>query len=308
MIRSRAPMPRRAPRSCVLVVAFALLSALALAQTPPVDEPRSAYEAGVAHLLASRYQEAALALERSYALRPVPVALYNLALAHRGLGRYRSAIALFDRFLAAPGDAAPERLAAIRAERDELARALVEATFHVTPADATLRIDGGDPVPSPATLVLDPGAHVLEWSAPAHRPRREAITATPGSRPSLDITLDPIREGRLQVEASVPSATITLDGARVGTGRIDREVPVGEHTLALRADGFRPAQRAVRVTPGGTVRVVITLERSGPPGWVLPVAIGGGAVVLGAVITGVVLALQPEVPALRSGSLDTFRE
>lgn len=302
-------MPRRAPSSCVLAVAFALVSARALAQAPPVDEARQRYESGVAHLLASRYQEAALALERSYALRPVPVALYNLALAHRGLGRYRSAIELFDRFLRAAGpDVTPERLAAIRAEREDLVRALVEATVRVAPADATLRIDGGDPVPSPASLVLDPGAHVLEWSAPLHRPHREAITATPGSRPALEITLDPIREGRLQVESSVPSAVITLDGERLGTGRVEREVPVGDHALALRADGHRPVQRAVRVTPGGTVRVVITLERNGLPGWVLPMAIGGGALVLGAVITGVVLATQPEVPALRSGSLDTFRE
>lgn len=299
-------MPRLAPRT--LPLALLLWATSSWAQTPP-DEARGAYELGVAHLRDGRFQEAALALERSYALRAVPVALYNLALAHRGLGRYRSAIELFDRYLRAESASiAPERLDAIRAEREDLVRALVEVTLRVSPADASLRVDGAEPTRSPPLLVLDPGAHVLEWSAPLHHPRRESLTATPGSRPALDIALAPIREGRLQVESSVPGATIELDGSRRGVGRFDGEVPIGDHALALRAPGYRPVQRRVTVSPAGTVRVVITLERAGPPGWVIPTAIAGGAAVLGAIIAGVLVATQPTVPALRTGSLDTIRE
>lgn len=306
MIPSRSPMPRRARTA--LTAALLLLASGALAQRP-VDEARAAYEAGVAHLVASRYQEAALSLERSYALRAVPVARYNLALAYRGLGRYREAIPLFDEYLrSGAAELTPERVEAIRAEREALSRALVDVSLRVTPAEATLRIDGGEAVPSPATITLDPGAHVLEWSAPAHRPRREPITATPGSRPSLSIDLEPVRDGRLVVEASAPNASISLDGARLGAGRVDRVVAIGEHTLSVRAEGFRPTQRRVSVSPAGTVRVVITLEREGLPGWVLPTAIGGGVAVIAGVIAGVLVATQPDVPALRSGSLGTFRE
>jgi hypothetical protein len=299
-------MVRRAP---ALVLVSLLLAGVGAAAQPPVDEARAAYEAGVAHLLASRFQEAALSLERSYALRAVPIARYNLALAYRGLGRYRAAIPLFDEYLrSGAAELTPERVAAIRAERDDLARALVDATLRVTPADAVLRIDGGDPVPSPTTLTLDPGAHVLEWTAPAHHPHRESLTATPGAHPALTVALDPVREGRLLVESSVPSSTLLLDGARVAAGRFDREVPVGEHTLTVRADGYRPVQRRVSVSPAGTVRVVITLEREGPPGWVLPTAIVGGVAVLGGILAGVLVATQPDPPTLRSGSLGTFRE
>jgi hypothetical protein len=117
-----------------------------------------------------------------------------------------------------------------------------------------------------------------------------------------------VREGRLVVEASVPAASIELDGARVGNGRVEGDFPVGEHGLTVRADGHRPVQRRVAVSPTGPVRVVITLERSGLPGWVLPTAIGAGVAVLGGVLAGVLVATQPAVPALREGSLGTFRE
>lgn len=295
--------------SVFFALALAARGALAVAQTPnEIDPARRAYEEGVAHLEAARYQEAALALERSYALRPVPVALYNLALAWRGLGRYRAAVGLFDRYLQSPDPAAtPERLDAIRAEREELLRALVHAAITVTPRGATLRVDGRDPAPSPESLELDPGGHVLEWNAPAHRPHRETITATPGSRPVFSVALEPVREGRLQVEASSPAVLIEIDGQRGGMGRVEREFPVGEHVVALRASGYRPVERRVTVTPGATVRLVITMERN-VPGWVLPTAIVGGAVLIGAGITAGVLATRPDVPALHNGTWGTYRE
>jgi hypothetical protein len=239
----------------------------------------------------------------------VPVALYNLALAYRGLGRYREADGFFARYLDAPGPAAtPERLAAVRAEREEMLRALVHATLAVTPAGATLRVDGRDPIPSPETLELDPGPHDLEWSAPAHRPRRERFTATPGSRPRFAFALEPIREGRLQVETSAQAGVIAIDGAQAGVGRVDRELPVGEHVVTVRARSFREVRRVVRVQPGATVRVVVTMEHEALPGWVLPTVIGGAVVVVGAVVAGVLVASQPDVPPLVNGNWGTFRE
>jgi|GEM_PF-689836 len=302
----------RTRRSVALAAALVFAPALVgaqPAQPAPVDGARGAYEAGIAHLDAARYQEAALALERSRALREVPVVLYNLALAYRGLGQYRRAVGLFDRYLEAPeAGVTPERIAAVRAEREELERALVHATMAVTPATATLRVDGGDARPSPETLELDPGRHVLEWSASAHRPHREDITATPGARPRITVVLEPIREGRLQVDTSYPAVEIAIDGVRAGVGRVDRELPVGDHVVTLRAASYRDVQRRVTVQPGVTVRVVVTMERQGLPGWVLPTVIGGAAVLVGALVAGALIASQPEVPAIVNGSWGTFRE
>ncbi|MFO0645963.1 MAG: PEGA domain-containing protein [Polyangiales bacterium] len=301
---------RHARWVCALTAALVLSAARVGAQTsPPANEARAAYEQGVASLEAQRFQEAALSLERSYALRPVPIALYNLALAYRGLGRYRDAIGLFDRYLQSPGEGAdPERIAAIRVERDDLLRALVHLSISVRPAGATLSVDGRAPITAPDTLELDPGVHVLEWSAPLHRTRRDTITATPGSSPPIEVALDPVREGRLQVDASGASVLIDVDGARAGVGRVERELPIGEHTVALRAEGYVPVQRTVTVTPGSTVRLMITMVRRGLPGWVLPTVIAGSVVVVGAVIAGVVIATREDVPALRDGTWGTIHE
>lgn len=276
---------------------------------PPSNEARVAYEQGVASLEAQRFQDAALALERSYALRPVPIALYNLALAYRGLGRYRDAIGLFDRYLQAPGEGVDaERLTAIRAEREDLSRAIVHLSLTVTPGHATVSVDGRAPIAVPETLELDPGVHVLEWNAPLHRPRRDTITATPGSSPPLVVALDAVREGRLQIDASSPAVVIDIDGARAGVGHIERELAVGDHTVALRAEGYVPVQRTVAVAPGATVRLMITMVRRGLPGWVLPTTVTASVAVVGAIITGVVIATREDVPALRDGTWGTVRE
>jgi hypothetical protein len=300
---------RHARCGSVLAAALLLIAAGARAQSPPPNEARAAYEQGVASLEAQRFQEAALSLERSYALRPVPIALYNLALAYRGLGRYRDAIGLFDRYLQAPGEGVDaERLVAIRAERDDLLRAVVHLSITVNPAGTLLGVDGRAPVAAPEHLELDPGVHVLEWSAPLHRTRRDTITATPGSSPPLNVVLDPVREGRLQVDASGASVVIDVDGARAGVGRVERELPVGDHTVSLRAEGYVPVQRTVTVAPGATVRLMITMVRRGLPGWVLPTTVAASVAVVGAVIAGVVIATREDVPALRDGTWGTFHE
>lgn len=304
---------RSAPPGHALTAALFLFVSSVGAQTqpqaPPTNEAREAYEQGVASLEAQRFQDAALALERSYALRPVPIALYNLALAYRGLGRYRDAIGLFDRYLQAPGEGVdPERLAAIRAERDDLMRSIVRLSISTATAGVTLSVDGRAPITAPETLELDPGAHVLEWSAPAHRPRRDAITATPGSNPVLQVALEPVREGRLQVDASSNAVVIDVDGARAGVGRIERELSVGEHTVALRAEGYVPVRRSVTVTPGATVRLMITMVRRGLPGWVIPTTVAASVAVVGAVVAGIVIATREDVPTVRDGTWGTVRE
>jgi hypothetical protein len=236
------------------------------------------------------------------------VVTYNLALAYRGLGRYVTAVEAFERYLRAPDPAAPaERLAAIREELAELRAQLVRVTLRVTPADAALTLDGRllGAVPSGEAITLDPAPHVFAWTAPDHRPERRELSGAAGASVALDVRLEPLREGRLAVEPTPSTASVSVDGRPLGAGRHELVTPPGEHWVEVRAAGFVPVRRAVRVGATGVVRLALSLDREPTPAWVMPTAIAGSAVGVGALIAVLVTVLKPTIPDPRRGSWDS---
>lgn len=230
--------------------------------------------------------------------------VYNLALAYRGLGRYVTAIECFERYLLAPEPTVPpERLAAIRDEVADLRRQLVHVQVGVEPADAAMVVDGrpAAPLAPGEELVLDPGAHVIEWSAAGFRPaRRDLPPGAAGARHSLEVRLVPLREGRLVVEPTPATASVSVDGRPLGAGRRELQLPPGEYWVEVSAGGHVSARRAVQVGHTGVARLAISLDRQ-PNRWLTPLLIGAGAATLGAVVTTVVLT-RPDVPAPHRGN------
>lgn len=294
-------------------MALVLVQRAAYAQTPPSspDEARAAYEQGVGSLAEGRFHDAALALERSSRLRPLPVVTYNLALAYRGLGRYGDAVQAFERYLRSPeATASPERLSAIREELAELRRAVVRVSTSVQPPDASLTVDGRALAPLAAgeSLALDPGTHVFEWTAVDHRSERRELACAPGASLTLDVRLVPLQEGRLAIDVTPPSASVWLDGRPLAVGALDGPSPPGEHHVELSAPGYVTARRTVRVGATGLVRLSVSLERTRTPSWVLPTALAGTAAVLGALAVGLYFGLRPTIPAPRVGTWDNVSE
>lgn len=262
-------------------------------------EARAAFEAGLLAFAERRWADAAPAFERALACRPLPVVNYNLALAYRGLGRRIAAIEAFQRYLDAPDpDATAERLQAIREEVAEMRRQVVELTVTVSPPSTQLRIDdrvyeapGGAPLsfPPERPLRLDPGSHVLTWTAPEHTPVRWSEEFRAGFRDTRGVTLRPLREGRLVIESSVSDATVYVNRERVAVGRYQSSpMEPGRYEVELRADGYVPFVRRVDVGRTGVVRIDASLERNALPRWVIPVAVVGGALALGGIIAAVV--------------------
>jgi hypothetical protein len=292
-----------ARRGALASLAFAAFVASRAASAQAVDPAREAFEAGVRSLAERRFGDAAAALERSRALRALPVVHYNLALAYRGMGRYNNAITAFEAYLAAPDPSeAPERLAAIREEVSDLRAHLVTLTLATTPADATVSIDG-HPLPAGTTAVtLDPGPHAVDVVRLAHRPAHHELTGAPGARVPLTVSLAPIREGRLQVECAVPAARIEVDGASAARGRALLPLPPGEHRVAVSAEGYLPYRRTVVVGFTGTVRLDVTLVERPNLALRWGLVAGGAAAVIGAAVA--VALLWPETPGAHMGTWD----
>lgn len=150
--------------SLALCVAVTLCAARASAQAPGTSDALHAatalFNAGVTHLDARRFADAADAFERSLALHETSAAAYDLALARRALGDPLRALAAFQRFLARARADHPNRAraeAAVSALRRQLAHVLIS----VDDTDAELRVDG-------EVVALSEGLHERDLTAGAH--------------------------------------------------------------------------------------------------------------------------------------------
>jgi hypothetical protein len=259
---------------------------------------RAAFQRGVQALEDSQFAEAVSAFEESFRRNPLPVVLFNLAFAYRGLGRNQDAIATLDRFLSDPGQADAEMLQNGREERDRLRATLVRLTVRTTPPGATVLVDGRRPTREGDALVLDPGRRVIEVSLDGFRPHREERTLAPGASDTAAVTLAVIDDaGRLRVEPSVPSARVTIDDVFAGTGIVERPARMGTHRVVITAEGFLPLERTVRVGGTGLVRVDATLQRprANPWPWLGPTIGVAAAVGIGLTSWAVAEALRPVI-------------
>lgn len=280
---------------------------VAWAQTRPSEaEARTQFERGVALLDQQRFAEAISALEASQRLRPSPAVTYNLALALRGVGRMQASIAEFERYLAQPSrSATPEELAQIRGIVAELRRSLVTLELRVSPGDAMVRIDGAAPQRMTGSLMLDPGAHSVEVTAPTYLSASRSVTLAHGSRTALEITLEPTPAvGTLTVDPVPSSAIVYVDGQRAGSGTTTRVVSSGEHSVRVECSDCASVSRTVRVDRGQNIRLHLDVtRRGGVAPWVVGVSVGAGvaAVTAAAVVTAVVLSNSGD--GLYNGSL-----
>lgn len=322
------------------MVAWFALGVATLAQAGPADaQPaptttttrgpgRDALDRGLALLRQQRWVEAMPHLEESVRLESTPLGWFNLALAYRGAGRIAAAVQAFERYLAAPeADAPAARLTAIRGEVSGLLRSVARLQLTLTPATATVQVDGRQAAMSAGELRVDPGTHALAFEAAGFEPLRREVNLQAGAtmvlelqlRPSAPVAVTP-REpvvavapaapitGQLTVEPSIVNATVSVDGSPRGVGPVTLTLPPGEHRVEVRAVDHAVWSQSVQVRAGGAARLSPGLTRlGGGRGWVLPVAIAGGAAVATAVIVGVAVATRG-VASPTQGSWGTTQE
>lgn len=271
-------------------------------------EGKQEFERGVALLRDARYAEAAARLERSVALFESPSALYNLALAYRGMGAYRRAITTLERFLQLASGAHAELREGAARLLGELHGSLVALVVEVSGGPDTLALDG-DAVPfEPGRdplrleLLVDPGSHVLVATKRGHRPVEVEVRdlirgadpagATKPGAPrtvALDVAGAPL-PAELQITARPDSAIVAVDGAVRGSGRVQASVAPGEHTIEVSAPEHEPERRIIVLEPGASQQLEITLSVAEPSilgrWWFWAGVAAAGAVVAGAVVAG----------------------
>ena len=285
---------------CVRVASFVVVmiaTPSAFAQSNVVSA-RRAFQRGVAALNEGRFADAVGSLEESFNLQPAPIVLYDLGLSYRALGRYREAADAFARYVESPERGAdPHRLSTVRDEITRLRGSLAHLTLVAEPATATLQVDGRAPTLAADGLTLDPGNHVIEFTAEGYRPFHRELNVQPGSRVEIRAQLEPTAwAARLEVQPSVATASVYLDDSFSGQGPVERHLPAGDHRVEVHAPGYDVFRRTVHIGVDGLVRVDAHLERQGHNRWMLPVGIAAGVVVVAAVVVGIVFASSTTDP------------
>jgi hypothetical protein len=266
-------------RRFVLALLLLFAAAPAWAQSGEPDEPdedqagaRVLFEQGVAAAQRRDYAAAIEAFERSYELYSHPGTLINLAQYQDELGlraaAYRSWRELIERFDTVISSRslrrARERVAALEAE-------LAAVWVSVSPAGASVQVDGGEVWPTPMSepIHLAPGPHEFVGRHPGFEDATVTRDLQAGVNPDVTLTLSPVRTepepGVLVVEPTTPNASISIDDGPLRPAPIRASLPPGEHRVRAVALDHVEQTRPVTLAAGQETAVSFTLERERRP-------------------------------------------
>jgi copper chaperone CopZ len=288
---------------CVVVLGLALPGA---ARAQPADtetdeaRARRHFETGASLYLEENYEGAAAEFEASYALRPVPVVLFNLAQTYRRLYRYGDAVDAYERYLRTESDLTTERRTAVRTTIAELRRGLAPVS-ETDVSGAEILVDGRSvgTTPLEAPLALAAGTRVIEARLDGHAPAREEIRVIGGEAQTVVLSLPEARGvGILRVRSNVASATVRIDGEDRGVAPIEQSVAAGGHDVEVAADGYDTFRREIVLAPQQERELFaeLTVTRPLHEQWWFWAAVGGAAVVTLVVVIAVAASSsgQPE--------------
>jgi tetratricopeptide (TPR) repeat protein len=145
-----------------------------------IQEARRAYDEGSAHYVAGRYNEALVAFERAYSLRPNPVVLMPILECHDRLGHVPEAIRTLDTYLHAMPEIRNRALLETRLEN--LRRRPARVHVITTPPGARVIINGqAHRETTPTDVDLPPGHHQLVATLEGYTTETREFDTIPGT-------------------------------------------------------------------------------------------------------------------------------
>lgn len=328
---------RRIPASRVLLIVLLWFVGVARPARADEGDARAEFARGAELVKQAKWAEALAAFEKSHALRPHPVTLFDIGACERALGSYTRArrTLLEARALDERGTqgnlpaGARDDVAAFLGEMESV---LVSVDVRLDPPTASITVDGrpleqtkaGDPPALAPTLTaglappgpgrapptgtfrleLDPGAHVLVISRPGFSDvvRREVFSK--GDPQRLELVLARL-DGTLEIAAERERAAVSIDGIDVGVAPVAVRRPAGRYHVAVRKAGFVSFETDAVLEAGGRVGISAPLPPESEPitkSWWFWAA-AGGVVATATVTTYFLTRPDPERPAANGGGL-----
>jgi hypothetical protein len=175
-----------------------------------VAAARDLFREGAKAAKAGQWEEARVAYERSYLLRPSPLTRYSLAMAQKETGHVVEALENFRAFLRDPMDATtsqyrPQAEESILALEGKVAWAVVIVAS--APSGVEVRIDGVALLPAALGIrrAIDPGHHKVEAKAEGYLPYSREFNVKSAATANIKIELRPMPAAGVTT-APAPSA------------------------------------------------------------------------------------------------------
>lgn len=275
-----------------VVIVFCLFgSSLASADDDELTKrARAEYVAGQKEVEQQHWGEALAAFERSLAVRPHALTIYNIGVCERNLGRYtrarRTLKAAVDRNAASSGN----ELAASYLEETKGYLALIDQTLArievtIEPADATLQVDGrplfvdesgslvaGIEAPGPGkiptkarfSLLVDPGTHVFTLTRQGFSTLNVSKTWGATSKDHLELSATKM-PARIRVRSDREGSVVRVGGVDVGIAPVEIDRPAGSYDVVVTKVGFVTYKSSVSVRPGEQADLSATLREETIP-------------------------------------------
>jgi hypothetical protein len=238
------------------------------------DPARTAFREGAALIEQTEWSSALSAFERSLAIRPHALTLYNIGVCQRFLGRSTLARATLRRALEraeASGEMPTLFLEQTRAYLAEVESKLARLTLRVSPPTARVTIDGRPLAPSDRAGVLvagvaevgegrpvggervevlvDPRPVVLTFSLEGHDTIELKKEPKPSSQEEVRVSMTE-QPASIVVASSVAGSVVRVDRVDVGIAPVSISRPPGEHVVSIITEGYVPYESKLTLKPG----------------------------------------------------------
>lgn len=172
------------------------------------ERARAAYSAGQDAYAAGQYAAAEAHFGLADSLVPAVQAKYWRAMSLDQLGNVPAALAAFELVLTAPDKAqlGADKLAHAESRRQALAATPAELVLTTTPPGARVNVSGVElRAPTPITLRLAPGRHMVRVTLDGFEPQQIELNVTPGAKLTPTLTLTPAANPNSSGAATIPA-------------------------------------------------------------------------------------------------------
>lgn len=219
------------------VLTAALVSFVASAAAGE-DQARAQFEQGISLYEEGKFDQAAVAFQRAYELKPSYKILYNIAQAQNQLGHYAAALQAYVSYLAEGADAVTdEREREVKAEIARLNRLVGMLVIETDVEEATIFVDGRreGSLPLAGPVIVDLGEHELVAKCDGAEIHRERVTVAGGQR--VVVRIEGAAPGDVDPDRLEPGPPPGSPPATEGGGRIWTWVLLGSGAAIAIAGG-----------------------------------------------------------------------